>query len=860
MQGSEWQWQWADGSSADVAWRLDHLYPDYAVNLHYGNYCPHCNATLVQGAAKRNDTPHCSAFMISPDFAQIGIIPVDCTTKYFTWTLCVDKSNNTVHQAPKDANVGKGEYKISWNALARLNYMCPIDYNIVIHGMYLRVTLMQDKILKLNGTYNLKNLYNHNICRNSKSYAEVSSDVDIDISVIHEVMDEFYAQGSEMFLNHEIIDPDGYVWFTPSLYSTYVPCFTDRVQVANEMITNNVEVFSCEDGSVIPNVLLCNGKADCTNSVDESHCVTCSDHSYGTCFNNCTFPNCHCNMFYYQCKRGGCVHYDHICDSFVDCLDGDDEHGCYQKKTFYNFDEAYIKKSLFVGLCDPPTGDILMCRSVAQCYNSTAICHYDHSGGAMAYCEDGSHLGTGSLCQYVECPQHYKCYSSYCIPSRKLCDGVIDCPTGDDEASCVDFKCPGHMRCSGVSFCVPPHEVCDGIAHCPRQDDEKYCQTCPQDCNCKGTAVYCQQINNLALTGDLLSPSALILYNSFEVFIDLYDLYWANMQHVWLVDLKNGSFASLLFNKTLPSQGFMSVKILYLNLQDLRKIPSHFINGENMIYVNLSYNIIHTLNRNAFALMQNVKILSLAHNKLRTLESHFYPDLKFLSHLYLSDNQLISVMANIFQENFGLVLVRSDWYMVCCVVVEVEDCHPQNEFVSSCSHLITSVLQKTVLIVQGIVVIISNVGALVIQFTLDHCKMAEKYLIVSLAIADLMMGFYLLAIVSVDFTYSATFHKIISEWTSGLACILFGLINFISSEVALTILSLMSFVRVISIDKVGGMRFMKAKIGLAGICIWFVIMTTGIFYALYIFTNSMGLRNNMCIFFWCISSEVDHTI
>ena len=53
--------------------------------------------------------------------------------------------------------------------------------------------------------------------------------------------------------------------------------------------------------------------------------------------------------------------------------------------------------------------------------------------------------------------------------------------------------------------------------------------------------------------------------------------------------------------------------------------------------------------------------------------------------------------------------------------------------------------------VQGVVVIISNVGALTVQFALVHSNVAEKYLIISLAIADLMMGLYLIAITSVDF-------------------------------------------------------------------------------------------------------------
>ena len=848
------EWRWSDGSSAHISWGLGQMYPDHAALLNERDYCPRCSDTLLHGVSKlksqmTQDTSHCSIVMLSPDLEDFSVIPVNCSMNFWSRIFCVGKSNNTVHQESTDDNAGRGEYTISHNTLAKSNYMCPRDHNIVMHGMCLKLTLLQDKVMKYNIIYNFMNAYKHKICKGSKSYAEVLTNMNNDTDLIHDILDEFYAKGSELFLGHEMINPDRHVWFTPPLYPTYTPCFTERIQVMYDTITNSIEIFSCQDGSFIPSALLCNGRADCTDAEDEQQCSICSEDSPGACYGSCTFPNCRCDIFYYQCQAGGCVHYDQVCDSIVDCPDGDDERGCHQKKTFYDFSETSIRMSYFTGLCDPPIGDMLMCRSVSQCYNSSAICHYDHSGGVMAHCEDGSHLGTGSLCQYVECPQHYKCHASYCIPSRKICDGVIDCPTGDDEASCADFRCSGHLRCSGVHFCVPPHEVCDGIAHCPSQDDEKYCQACPQGCQCRGTAIYCQHIDTLTLNGGLLSPSALVLHNSFEMFSHLYHQCWVKMQHLWLVDLNNGSFASYFGNETLLSEGLVSVKILHLTHQGLHTISPYFINGQSLTHVNLSNNVIHTVKRNAFAQMQNLKILSLVCNKLRSLESHFFLDLKSLSYLYLSDNQLVNIAADVFQGNPGLVLVRSDWYMVCCVVIEVEDCYPQNQFVSSCSHLIPSVLQKTVIILQGIIVILTNVGALIIQFTLVHNSMAEKYLIVSLAFADLMMGLYLLAIAYVDLTYSATFHKIISEWTSGLVCIVFGLVNFMSSEVSLLVLSLMSFVRVISIDKVGGMSFMESKIWKACVCIWFAVMTIGILYSAYVFTSNIGLRNNMCLFF-----------
>ena len=181
-----------------------------------------------------------------------------------------------------------------------------------------------------------------------------------------------------------------------------------------------------------------------------------------------------------------------------------------------------------------------------------------------------------------------------------------------------------------------------------------------------------------------------------------------------------------------------------------------------------------------------------------------------------------------------------------CVAMYTEDCQPQNQFVSSCSDLITSLGQRVVIMTQGIVVIIGNTGALFIQFAVRKGE-AEKSLIISLILADLLMGLYLLSIAGVDLSYRVVFYTIVSEWTSGTACLVIGLVNFISSEVSLLLLSMLAFSRRISIDTVGGMTHMKTKMRNACSSAWAVIMTTGVVYVVYLFTQNMKVRNNICI-------------
>ena len=348
-----------------------------------------------------------------------------------------------------------------------------------------------------------------------------------------------------------------YYWLPPPNYPTYIACFTARENVQG-LEVSDVSLVYCDDGSAIADVLVCNGRKECKNSEDERQCPVCS-----------WTKSCVCDMFHYQCDDGGCVHYDHMCDSFPDCPNGDDEFFCNADNKFPYFNIHVIKESFITDLCDPPQGDMLMCRTKLQCYNSSAICHYDHSGGVMAYCEDGPHLGWGSKCYFIECRQHFKCVMFYCIPTRKVCDGVADCPVGEDEANCEEYSCSGHMQCTGAIYCVAPHEICDGISHCPQQDDEKYCQVCPHGCQCKGRGIYCHNVTHNLYINRLYPPSVLLLDNSYSMFVEFYRQLLTHMNYVWLINLRNGLFVSILENLANSTQYFLSVKYLYLNHQGL---------------------------------------------------------------------------------------------------------------------------------------------------------------------------------------------------------------------------------------------------------------------------------------------------
>ena len=796
---------------------------------------------------------HCSAFEIFPDHTHISMFPINCSTKYWSRILC-EKRQSNVTTNRMYSHEGYGEYWIDNNTLIQRKYMCPTGFQYKINEFCMALQLMP----KPDNKYaSLRFFAGNDYCTTVVTLYHVLERSDHNIEILYkfaDIMEEFFAEGSEVFINKEYFTirnifnrsyvihfHNNHFWLPPPYYPTYYPCFASREKTIARKADES-SWYRCEDGSVIPHILVCNGKSDCRNSEDENKYCTCM---LTIC--NSFSPSCPCSIYHYQCTSGGCVHYDRLCDSTLDCPNGDDETFCNGVRNYPDFNDKMIKKSYITDLCDPPSGDMLMCRTKLQCYSSSVICHYEHSNGVMAYCEDGSHIGRGSLCRYIECGKHYKCPHSYCIPTRKVCDGVSDCALGDDEVECEEYKCPGHMKCPGVAYCVPPHEICDGISHCPQQEDEKYCQTCPKDCQCSGTAIFCKNVTTLFLNDQLYPPSALVLYNSYNIFAELYNEYIHKLNYLWLLDLRHGLFHSRLEQRLNTSNSFLSLKFLYLSHQGLQALPPYFIEGPNILYLNLSHNIIQLVQENAFSLMKNIKSLSFVANELTSLESHFCHDLPLLSHLYLSENPLIHITSDVFLKNVELIVIRSEWYMVCCVAFAAKDCQPQNHFVSSCSDLISSEVQLAAIITQGIIVFIANLGALVLQCVATSCAKPDQFLIVSLIVADLLMGFYLLGIAAIDIMYNKVFYQIVSEWTNGITCIIIGLINFVSSEMSLLMVSILSLFRMISINKVGGMASLKSNIKTTCAFSWFVIVIAAILYTVYLFHKKLGIGNNMCI-------------
>lgn len=128
-------------------------------------------------------------------------------------------------------------------------------------------------------------------------------------------------------------------------------------------------------------------------------------------------------------------------------------------------------------------------------------------------CEVGTHVQDENIVVRSNLAHKSKSLNwlSKCIPITNICNGIKECPQGDDELGCENVTCStNQFHCqshTNTSICIPESWVCDGKNDCVDGSDEVKCSSCEE--NHKSCVLKCSEDEFRCNDGQNCLPTSL---------------------------------------------------------------------------------------------------------------------------------------------------------------------------------------------------------------------------------------------------------------------------------------------------------------------------------------------------------------
>ncbi|KAJ8026623.1 hypothetical protein HOLleu_31513 [Holothuria leucospilota] len=229
-----------------------------------------------------------------------------------------------------------------------------------------------------------------------------------------------------------------------------------------------------------------------------------------------------------------------------------------------------------------------------------------------------------------------------------------------------------------------------------------------------------------------------------------------------------------------------------------------FQSNNNLRILNFSFNGIISLDQNSFYGLTRLKTLDLRGNRLTKVTGSPFQSLRLLTYLFLQDSNVITSNPEFVYGLDSIQIFHSDRNYYCCLLEDSDtltECLPPRDEFSSCTDLIQSVTQKVLIWIMALSALSGNIIVIVLRLckkrNTDQRKnnSAQPMLIMNLAIADLLMGCYLLMIAIADASYKGRYGLFSDIWQTSFYCRLAGFLSTISSVASVIFLTVISFDR-----------------------------------------------------------------
>ncbi len=472
----------------------------------------------------------------------------------------------------------------------------------------------------------------------------------------------------------------------------------------------------------------------------------------------------------FNCSSGESIHQDLVDDLEIDCFpNGEDEPKLRNIFEMRVFEECARENQI-------------PCRNGhPKCFNVSEVCkHRLNKRNHLTPCRFGEHL---QHCKHFECNGMFKCPNSYCIPWGSVCDGKWQCPRGVDEFSSDECdthgKCVGLFKCASSVVCIHLLDVCDEEQNCPKGDDEYLCSLkdtiCARQCLCVAEAIYCKAtfFNPLGNVTSIFSFKVVHLTESALVETNIRYQNFRGLSDLYSVTIVNSNLTEIC--KFLEGNGFLRQINVSSNLIEELSLKC-FTQAKNLVLVDVSGNLLHTLPRDVFHGLEFLEILNMSNNPLELiLHSALFgnlPKLKVLSLLKVNKSE---PEATVFKSLTFRVLEATN-HELCCMRPPGAECSTSFPWYLSCSNLLPTPAIKMALSLISWFIFLLNAVCLFLHLTVNRKELGIKdafcAITVSINVDDILCSSPLFFLWVADMIFKASFAFVSSKWKSGSVCLL----------------------------------------------------------------------------------------
>ena len=578
----------------------------------------------------------------------------------------------------------------------------------------------------------------------------------------------------------------------------------------------------------------------------------------------------------FQCDRvAQTVPYTLVCNGLPDCLDRSDETFCRHLPCLH------YEHRCDNGQCvDVRLRSYIRCDKVTDCYDGSdeAVCKVDNSRvypvtvsppARIDHTHDYYPTATPLVSPHT-CPQsHFSCPGDfgYCLPIYVRCNSYYDCPNHEDEMGCENYMCPGLYRCRGSIVCLHITHLCDGVVQCQDQDDEVLCEfSCPQNCLCQGLSFLCPNPFPAANFPRLRYLDAAHSSITFHLLQWNSHLVWLSLRDCRLREVSNNSFANLRF-LDLSQNMIQTINIVFLeafeNLKEIRLsqnpltsiTPGTFDRRTIRLQrFDLSVTRFTEFDCDMFGNFPDVVFLNLSHcGKVRIAMKGFqcFPVLKEID---VRGTLILHSKLSILEGLRAIELIFSDNYRHCCssVIPKISHrvfCIAQSTGYSSCLQLIRFSLHRVFIYVLTMLSLLGHTCCIPAQYLAKQHSLKRSFetFFLSLIAADSLMSIYLCVIISGDIRFYGNFLWHERDWTLSTSCKTAYFAAFVSTEAScFTCLW-------ISVDRLTALRFPSKRLHFRSACmVCLVVWLTALCLATApvlstASTGNVGTYTSLCI-------------